>query len=129
MPAEKLATKLSNMPRLSRQEAHVLMAAVSDENPMPEAIDFVYSETLSDLDAYVRAGAGGAKSVLIRGANDDDTLAATLAALACFGIAGHRAGQQAKGPGSFQVAFLDALYQLTPEDLSSQSQVETLHAV
>ncbi|MEL7687494.1 ion channel [Citromicrobium bathyomarinum] len=60
----------------------ILMAAAVAENPMPEAIDFVYSETLSDLDAYVRAGAGGAKSVLIRGANDDDTLAATLAARA-----------------------------------------------
>lgn len=71
-------------------------------------------------------------SALVAGfvaANREHPLAATLAALACFGIAGHRAGQQAKGPGSFQVAFLDALYQLTPADLSSQSQVETLHAV
>ena len=54
---------------------------------------------------------------------------ATLAALACFSIAGSRAGQQASGPGSFQVALLDALYALTPDDLSSLSQLETLHAV
>ena len=57
------------------------------------------------------------------------SLSATLAALACFSIAGSRAGQQASGPGSFQVALLDALYALTPDDLSSLSQLETLHAV
>ncbi|NCP18345.1 MAG: ion transporter [Erythrobacter sp.] len=58
----------------------ILMAAAVEENPMPEAIDFVYTERLSDLDAYMRAGAAGARSILIRGSNDDDTLAATLAA-------------------------------------------------
>ena len=58
----------------------VLMAAAVQENPMPEAIDFVFSERLSDLDGFARAGAAGARSILIRGANDDDTLAATLAA-------------------------------------------------
>ena len=60
----------------------VLMAAAVEENPMPERIDFVFTETLSDLDAYGRAGAAGAASILIRGATDDDTLAATLAARA-----------------------------------------------
>ena len=33
------------------------------------------------------------------------------------------------GPGSNAVALLDALYALTPDDLSSLSQLETLHAV
>tara|TARA_B100000678_G_scaffold284561_1_gene286277 strand:- start:3101 stop:4183 length:1083 start_codon:yes stop_codon:yes gene_type:complete len=60
----------------------VLMAAAVEENPMPEAIDFVFTETLSNLDGYVRAGAANASTVLIRGATDDDTLAATLAARA-----------------------------------------------
>lgn len=71
-------------------------------------------------------------SALVAGfvaANREHPLTATLAALACFSIAGHRAGQRADGPGSFQVALLDALYQLTPDDLSSLSQVEALHAV
>ncbi|WP_459787785.1 ion channel [Alteriqipengyuania sp. 357] len=58
----------------------VLMAAAVEENPMPEAIDFVFSQTLSDFDGYARAGAARAHSILIRGTNDDDTLAATLAA-------------------------------------------------
>ena len=60
----------------------VLMAAAVEENPMADAIDFVFTETLSDLDGYQRAGAAGACSILIRGATDDDTLAATLAARA-----------------------------------------------
>ena len=60
----------------------VLMAAAVEENPMPEKIDFVVTETLSDLESFARAGAAGATSILIRGATDDDTLAATLAARA-----------------------------------------------
>ncbi|WP_404376573.1 hydroxyethylthiazole kinase [Vreelandella aquamarina] len=62
-------------------------------------------------------------------ANQAHPLPATLAALACFSIAGSRAGEQASGPGSFQVALLDALYALTPNDLSSLSQLEALDAV
>ncbi|SEN67914.1 hydroxyethylthiazole kinase [Vreelandella aquamarina] len=71
-------------------------------------------------------------SALVAGfvaANRDYPLAATLAALACFSITGSRAGQQANGPGSFQVALLDALYALTPDDLSTLSPLEEIHAV
>jgi len=60
----------------------VLLAAAVESNPLPEAIDFVFTPTLSDLDGFARAGAAGANTILIRGANDDDTLAATLAARA-----------------------------------------------
>ncbi len=42
-------------------------------------------------------------------------LAATVAAMACYGLAGERAGAGAAGPGSFQPAFLDALHAMTPE--------------
>jgi hydroxyethylthiazole kinase len=44
---------------------------------------------------------------------------AAVTALALFGEAGKCADAQAKGPGSFQVAFLDALSQVQPEDLDS----------
>lgn len=43
---------------------------------------------------------------------------ASIAALTSFALAGQQAGNLAKGPGSFQVALLDALYQLTPQALS-----------
>ena len=81
---------------------------------------------IPDLDALLHARYGAAAPRLTEPGLRDS---ATLAALACFSIAGSRAGQQASGPGSFQVALLDALYALTPDDLSSLSQLETLHAV
>ena len=50
-------------------------------------------------------------------------LPATGAALAYFGLAGERASQGANGPGSFQVAFLDALYTLSPQDVTADTRV------
>lgn len=51
---------------------------------------------------------------------------ATVAALAAYGVAGEVAGQTAQGPGSFQVAFLDALYHLTPEALDAAARIEVV---
>ncbi|MEY8460531.1 hydroxyethylthiazole kinase [Eggerthellaceae bacterium 24-137] len=47
-----------------------------------------------------------------------DPFTAALAATAAYNLAGARAAGQCTGPGSFQVAFLDALYQLTSEDVA-----------
>lgn len=52
------------------------------------------------------------------------TFGATVAALAAYGVAGEVAGQTAQGPGSFQVAFLDALHALTPETLDGAARIE-----
>jgi hydroxyethylthiazole kinase len=46
----------------------------------------------------------------------DDAFEASLAALAFYKLAGSRAGAAAQGPGSFRVAFLDALAGLRVED-------------
>ena len=46
---------------------------------------------------------------------EKDHLVATTAALACYGLAAEHAAQNAKGPGTFRSALLDAIYQLTPE--------------
>ncbi|MDE3028546.1 MAG: hydroxyethylthiazole kinase [Paracoccaceae bacterium] len=48
---------------------------------------------------------------------------ATVAALAYYGLAGEVAARVAKGPGSFQVAFLDALYALTPDEVTAGARV------
>ena len=55
---------------------------------------------------------------------DHPTFDATVAALAAYGAAGEMAGAAAQGPGSFQVAFLDALHALTPEALDAAAQIE-----
>ncbi|MBN2631542.1 MAG: hydroxyethylthiazole kinase [Rhodobacteraceae bacterium] len=54
---------------------------------------------------------------------DQPPLPATVAALAFYGLAGERAAQGATGPGGFQSAFLDALYTLTPDDLTAGAKV------
>lgn len=75
---------------------------------------------------------GCALSALVAGfvaANRDHPLAATTAALACFAVAGEQAGSVAQGPGSFQVALLDALYQLTADDLSANARVVAIDAI
>lgn len=61
-------------------------------------------------------------------ATPDEPLLATSAAVACFALAGQRAGEVVTGPGSFYVAFLDTLYQLPAEDLSHFAQQEVTHA-
>lgn len=54
---------------------------------------------------------------------DNNPVSAAAAALAYFGLAGEIAAENAKAPGSFMVALLDALYTLTPEDLLTRSKI------
>jgi hydroxyethylthiazole kinase len=50
-------------------------------------------------------------------------LEAAAAALLVVKVAGRQAGEAAAGPGSFQPAFLDTLYALTPADLVAQGSI------
>ena len=49
---------------------------------------------------------------------EPDAFIATVAGLAVFGVAGEIAAQRSAGPGSLQVALLDALYNLDQETFS-----------
>ena len=64
-------------------------------------------------------GTGCSATAIIGGfaAVDQDPLVAAATGLAFFGLAGELAGQTARGPGSFMTAILDALYQISPEDI------------
>ena len=53
-----------------------------------------------------------------------ERLEATTAAIAYYGLAGERAAESAKAPGSFSVAFLDALHTITPEDLTNAAKIQ-----
>jgi hydroxyethylthiazole kinase len=46
-----------------------------------------------------------------------DVFAAAAGAMAVMGIAGEIAARHARGPGSFQAHFIDALYNLRQEDI------------
>jgi hydroxyethylthiazole kinase len=54
---------------------------------------------------------------------EPDPLEAAVAANLTLGIAGERAGARSTGPGSFQVAMLDALAALAPADIESQARI------
>ncbi|MCC9003314.1 MAG: hydroxyethylthiazole kinase, partial [Candidatus Competibacter sp.] len=54
-----------------------------------------------------------------------DTFAATVAALAVFGVAGEIAAERSPGPGSLQVMLLDTLYALDEATLSAKLRVST----
>ncbi|MBO0905584.1 transmembrane cation transporter [Jiella sp. MQZ13P-4] len=58
----------------------ILVAKDLEQNPMPEKIDYVRVERLADPAGLERAGAPQARAVIVRGASDDETLAAALVA-------------------------------------------------
>ena len=69
-------------------------------------------------------GTGCALSALVAAftAQAPNRLNAVAAACAVAGLCGKRAAASSRGPGSFKADFLDALYQLTPENLREQAE-------
>jgi hydroxyethylthiazole kinase len=57
-------------------------------------------------------------------AGAEDAFEATAAAMGCYAVAGELAGEHASGPGSFAVAFLDALYHLNDAQLNARLRLE-----
>jgi hydroxyethylthiazole kinase len=55
---------------------------------------------------------------------DQNPVDAVVSSLGFLGLAGEKAGSGASGPGSFQVAFLDALYSITPDELTEGIRLE-----
>lgn len=64
----------------------------------------------------------GVVAAFIAGA--EDVFEATLAAMICFAVAGEIAGEDANGPGSFAVAFIDALYHLNDTQINARLRLE-----
>ncbi|MGB7788688.1 hydroxyethylthiazole kinase [Methanoregula sp.] len=59
-------------------------------------------------------------------AESKNTVLASAAALAAFGIAGERAAACARGPFSFKTALFDELAALTPVDLAAAARIRTV---
>ena len=57
---------------------------------------------------------------------EPDPLLAAAAGLACFGLAGELAAESARGPGSFKVALMDALYNLTPDQVRAGVKIQEI---
>ena len=58
----------------------VLCTTKDIENPMPDTAKFVRDKALSDSSLHARAGSAGAAVIMVLGHDDNDTLAAALAA-------------------------------------------------
>ena len=54
---------------------------------------------------------------------ETDALRAAIAGLAIIGVAGELAAERSSGPGSFAVAFIDALHNLEPATLIARARV------
>lgn len=52
-----------------------------------------------------------------------DHFASTVSAMAVMGIAGEMAAEKAKGPASMQVQFLDALYNMSSEEIEKRLKI------
>jgi voltage-gated potassium channel len=72
--------RLLNAERQPREPMSVLVAKDLQENPASDCADYIRTERLADAEALTRAGVAAARTVIVRGANDDETLAAVLIA-------------------------------------------------
>jgi hydroxyethylthiazole kinase len=70
-------------------------------------------------------GTGCAATAIIGAfhAVDPDPVSAAATGLAFFGIAGASAGKTATGPGTFMINLLDALYNLTPDEVQARCRI------
>lgn len=57
---------------------------------------------------------------------EEDHLVAAAAALACYGLAAEIGAGEAGGPGTFQAAMFDALYNMTPERLEEGARISVI---
>lgn len=69
--------------------------------------------------------AGCAATALMAGflAVHDDAVVGSAICLAMVAVAAEIAGEKTAGPGSFATAFIDSLYQLTPEQVANQARI------
>jgi hydroxyethylthiazole kinase len=78
------------------------------------------------LTAVTGTGCMASAAVAAFAAVEPDALLAAAGGLAARGLAAERAAQEARGPASFKVALLDAVYGLTPEDLRIEARIVSL---
>ncbi len=97
-------------------------------------------DLITDGDRIVRVSNGSAFFGRVTGAGcavtgiiaaflsvDPDPVGACASALSYFGVAGEMAEKESNGPGSFVPCFLDALCNLSPEDMKKKSKIRELY--
>jgi len=79
--SERLLTQLADIVHGAAPEIVVLAASIS-QNPAPDRVRFVRAETISDEEAFNRAGIATATCAVVMARTDADALAGALAAAA-----------------------------------------------
>lgn len=111
--------------RLLAKELNTTLAITGPVDLVTDGERIVEIANGHELMPYV-TGTGCAATATIGAfaAVDGDMVSAAATALAFFGLAGEKAAQSAKGPGSFMIALQDALYTITPEELEAGCQIK-----
>jgi hydroxyethylthiazole kinase len=76
------------------------------------------------LSTVTGTGCAATTSIAAFAAVTANALEAAAAGLAFFGLAGEVAARRARAPGSFQVALVDALYEIIPDELQAGARLE-----
>jgi voltage-gated potassium channel len=84
---QRMVEEITHDVGLARRE--IVVCTTKDiENPLPLVVKFVRDTALSERDLHQRAGTAGASVIIVLGHDDNDTLAASLAASA-YNTKGH----------------------------------------
>ncbi|RBP68214.1 hydroxyethylthiazole kinase [Brevibacterium sanguinis] len=107
---------------------HALMPLVIGTGCSLGAVTAAYLAAATDTTVAEAATSSDARAA--EGTSTSATLTAVIAAHAHFAAAGASAGEHATGPGSYAVAFLDALHALSAEELARvRVEVDALESV
>lgn len=75
------------------------------------------------MDRVVAVGCALGALVAALGARAETSRSGALAALMWFGTAGELAAANASGPGSYEPAFIDALYSISVDDIAKRARI------
>ncbi|MEH0157224.1 hydroxyethylthiazole kinase [Limibacter armeniacum] len=88
------------------------------------------AKVLNNIPLYTKVTGMGCTATALTGAClavTSDPFMATLAAMATMGVVGEVAMQKAQGPGTLQLYFLDALYNLNEDTFMDKAKIEVIH--
>ncbi len=121
-------TEVPADPKALRDEAARRGCVIALTGPVDYVTDGARSFEIHNghpLMARVTAmGCAGTALIAAFASREADTLVACASALLALGIAGEIAGSRAAGPGSFQPAFLDALYVLDGATIAKSARTQ-----
>lgn len=117
-----------------RHGAHLLAANLKKVIAITGEIDFV-TNGISSIEIHnghpmfgrvTGTGCAATTAISCFCAVEPDPFVATAAALGYYGLAGEEAAKASNGPGSFQVALYDALYNLSEETMMEKLRIRPI---